>query len=99
MKTARFFCENCGAGVDRDSGRCPRCGSLFQSVRCPECGFTGAEKLFKDGCPVCGYCAPAPKEPDSPAKKSRALPAWVYAAALLGLAAAAAALFVRVWQR
>ena len=57
--SARFFCENCGTEVNRDTGRCPSCGRIFASVRCPSCGFTAAESLFKEGCPVCGYCAPA----------------------------------------
>jgi predicted RNA-binding Zn-ribbon protein involved in translation (DUF1610 family) len=65
--SARFFCENCGAEVNRDTGRCPSCGRIFASVRCPSCGFTAAESLFKEGCPVCGYCAPAKDTGDAPA--------------------------------
>jgi hypothetical protein len=72
MKGARFFCENCGAEVNRDTGRCPSCGRIFASVRCPSCGFTGAESLFKEGCPVCGYCAPA--EEGTPGNA----PAWPF---------------------
>jgi predicted RNA-binding Zn-ribbon protein involved in translation (DUF1610 family) len=56
---ALFFCDNCGTEVPRNSKRCPRCGRHFASVRCPRCGFTGEEFLFKDGCPLCGYCAPS----------------------------------------
>jgi predicted RNA-binding Zn-ribbon protein involved in translation (DUF1610 family) len=94
---ARFFCENCGAEVDRDTGRCPSCGRVFSSVRCPQCGFTGEETLFKKGCPVCGYCArnenAAPKtEPDANGK----LPFWVYVVAALGFALAAVILFFRL---
>jgi predicted RNA-binding Zn-ribbon protein involved in translation (DUF1610 family) len=57
-KSPRFFCENCGAEVDRDTKTCPRCGRFFASIRCPACGFTGAEGLFAGGCPVCGYSSP-----------------------------------------
>ncbi|MDR1239928.1 MAG: zinc ribbon domain-containing protein [Treponema sp.] len=57
-KSPRFFCENCGAEVDRNTKTCPRCGRYFASVRCPACGFTGAENLFAAGCPVCGYSTP-----------------------------------------
>jgi predicted RNA-binding Zn-ribbon protein involved in translation (DUF1610 family) len=68
--SARFFCENCGTEVNRNTGRCPSCGRVFASVRCPACGFTAAESLFKEGCPVCGYCAPKTEEVPAGA------PAW-----------------------
>lgn len=94
---ARFFCENCGVEVDRNTGRCPSCGRVFSSVRCPQCGLTGEEALFKKGCPSCGYCAnsknTAPKS--KPAVDSN-LPVWVYAIAGLGFALAAAVLFFRL---
>jgi predicted RNA-binding Zn-ribbon protein involved in translation (DUF1610 family) len=88
-KSPRFFCENCGAEVDRNAKSCPRCGRYFASVRCPACGFTGAEDLFGGGCPVCGYSAPsgqfrpAEKWPPPPKKPPRriaagTLPLWVY---------------------
>ncbi|MDR0402737.1 MAG: hypothetical protein LBH35_04010 [Treponema sp.] len=70
---ARFFCENCGAEVNRDTGRCPSCGRVFASVRCPACGFTGGESLFREGCPVCGYCAP-PETPDNAPARPFPLP-------------------------
>jgi predicted RNA-binding Zn-ribbon protein involved in translation (DUF1610 family) len=70
--SARFFCENCGTEVNRSTGRCPSCGRVFASVRCPACGFTAAESLFKEGCPVCGYCAP--KTEEVPAAENA--PAW-----------------------
>ncbi|MDR1373537.1 MAG: zinc ribbon domain-containing protein [Treponema sp.] len=88
-KSPRFFCENCGAEVNRDSKTCPRCGRYFASVRCPSCGFTGAEDLFTGGCPVCGYSSPGSGNLSRfTAKKSSrkkppriaagALPLWVY---------------------
>ncbi|MDC7124977.1 MAG: zinc-ribbon domain-containing protein [Spirochaetales bacterium] len=51
----KFFCDNCGAQVDKDTTRCPKCGRFFQSIKCPKCGFSGNSELFTDGCPVCGY--------------------------------------------
>jgi predicted RNA-binding Zn-ribbon protein involved in translation (DUF1610 family) len=96
---ALFFCDNCGAEVQRDSKRCPGCGRYFAFVRCPQCGFTGEEFLFKEGCPQCGYCAlpaengDAPERPMEGKRKGFAragkLPLWVYvltAAALLAVA-------------
>jgi predicted RNA-binding Zn-ribbon protein involved in translation (DUF1610 family) len=93
-KSPRFFCENCGAEVDRHTKTCPRCGRYFASVRCPACGFTGAEGLFSGGCPVCGYSSPgsAAAETDAsgkpvpaggewkkpPPRAAGRLPVWVY---------------------
>ncbi|MDR3122434.1 MAG: zinc ribbon domain-containing protein [Treponema sp.] len=57
---ARFFCENCGAEVKRDSKTCPHCGRSFANVLCPACGFSGEARLFAVGCPVCGHTAPSP---------------------------------------
>jgi predicted RNA-binding Zn-ribbon protein involved in translation (DUF1610 family) len=94
---ARFYCENCGAEVNRGAGRCPSCGRLFSSIRCPGCGFTGDEALFKKGCPVCGYCTKNESgKPETDPPVSNSLPAWVYAVAGLGLAAAAAVLFMKL---
>jgi predicted nucleic acid-binding Zn ribbon protein len=86
VKKPRFFCDNCGAEVDRNTKICPKCGRFFSSVRCPRCGFAGAEKLFASGCPVCGYSVPSAPPKNSPratAKKepkkvTDALPLWVY---------------------
>jgi len=99
---ARFFCDNCGARVDRNTRCCPQCGCYFEFVRCPQCGFTGEEKLFSKGCPDCGYCAgktndqqqqkKAPKQPLPPFGK---LPLWVYVVALLVLLLVALLLFLR----
>jgi uncharacterized membrane protein YvbJ len=94
---ARFFCENCGAEVRRDSKTCPRCGRSFASVLCPACGFKGEERLFAAGCPVCGYTAAAPKpnvtrrqsEPGKgrpPQVAAGALPVWAYVLAVLAFA-------------
>jgi uncharacterized membrane protein YvbJ len=89
---ARFFCDNCGEEVTRNASRCSRCGRYFASVRCPQCGFTGEEKRFAQGCPVCGYCE-AGREPDrltqTPSKHSftklENLPRWVYIVSAAGL--------------
>ncbi|MDR2210186.1 MAG: hypothetical protein LBO65_01770 [Spirochaetaceae bacterium] len=99
---ARFFCDHCGAEVRRNSDRCPRCGRIFALVRCPQCGFTGEEKLFKHGCPRCGYCAPVPEPAETPAWPAAGprpaaagkLPLWVYILAILALAAVAGALLL-----
>ncbi|MCL1837122.1 MAG: zinc ribbon domain-containing protein [Treponema sp.] len=87
-KRPRFFCDNCGAEVDRGEKACPRCGRFFASVRCPACGYTDDENAFKNGCPSCGYSAPpgASYTARPPEKKVPAgpLPLWVY---LLSIAA------------
>jgi len=62
-KKPRFFCDNCGYEVGSDIKSCPYCGRFFASVRCPACGYSGPDKMFKSGCPMCGYCT-------SPAQKS-----------------------------
>lgn len=90
----RFFCEHCGAEVKRNADRCSACGKFFSSVRCPKCGFVGAEDLFSDGCPACGYSAGRRSGPDrmgpvsggAPLQSAGGLPLWVY---LLTLCAAA----------
>ena len=96
----RFFCENCGEEVPRDSKNCPKCGRSFASVRCPACGFIGKEELFLGGCPVCNYSAgdaPTKKPKGKPKSRNEApvvtrpagpLPLWVYlltAAAFIGV--------------
>ena len=63
---ARFFCENCGAEVQRNSKTCPRCGQSFADILCPACGFTGEARLFSAGCPVCGYTAGPVSESGNP---------------------------------
>ncbi|MDR0449785.1 MAG: zinc ribbon domain-containing protein [Treponema sp.] len=90
MKAPRFFCDNCGSEVDRDTKKCPRCGRFFASIRCPRCGFTGADADFAAGCPACGYSSmpgaeggkyPEERRPGEKPKKLQAagpLPLWVY---------------------
>jgi predicted RNA-binding Zn-ribbon protein involved in translation (DUF1610 family) len=84
-KMPRFFCDNCGAEVDRNARSCAQCGRFFAQVRCPSCGFTGEEESFVRGCPSCGYSAPPSKDGapflnPSPEKKipAKPLPLWVY---------------------
>ncbi|MDR1637440.1 MAG: hypothetical protein LBR93_08880 [Treponema sp.] len=90
MKAPRFFCDNCGAEVDGNTKKCPRCGRFFASVRCPRCGFTGAEEDFTAGCPACGYSSGSGREgekyqagsrPENKPEERQAagpLPLWVY---------------------
>ncbi len=54
-KEAKFFCENCGSEVPENAKLCTKCGKFFISVRCPSCGYTGTSRVFKQGCPQCGY--------------------------------------------
>ncbi len=51
----KFFCENCGNEVKRNTKVCPHCGRFFASVKCPNCGFAGDSEHFSVGCPKCGY--------------------------------------------
>jgi uncharacterized membrane protein YvbJ len=101
---ARFFCENCGVEVKRNSKTCPRCGRSFANVLCPACGFVGEGSLFSAGCPVCGYTAGSPaaskSKPELKAEKTApqkiaagSPPAWAYLLALLALAGVLALLF------
>jgi uncharacterized membrane protein YvbJ len=101
---ARFFCENCGAEVKRNSKTCPRCGRSFANVLCPACGFVGEGSLFSNGCPVCGYTAGTPAAPKPKAKPnvektapqkiaSSSPPFWAYLLAILALVGVLALLF------
>ncbi|QQO08367.1 zinc ribbon domain-containing protein [Breznakiella homolactica] len=95
-KRPRFFCENCGSEVPRDAKHCPSCGRYFASVRCPKCDFTGAENLFAQGCPSCGYSAPP--SGGTPLKQREVhtagrLPPWVYLVTALAVLAVSAALY------
>jgi hypothetical protein len=96
----RFFCEHCGAEVPRDAKNCPRCGRYFLSVKCPACGFVGAEGLFGDGCPVCGYSDPGRggggKTPPG-REAAGALPLWVYAVTLTAFLAVLGVLYLTVF--
>jgi len=51
----RFFCDQCGTEVPRNTVRCPTCGRFFTAVQCPRCRFRGEEQDFAAGCPKCGY--------------------------------------------
>jgi predicted RNA-binding Zn-ribbon protein involved in translation (DUF1610 family) len=94
-KKPRFFCDNCGYEVGSDVKTCPYFGRYFASVRCPKCDYSGPDKMFLNGCPMCGYSAAAPKpEKTAPkARKKRAkkphhhhaepLPAWAYIVSFL----------------
>jgi hypothetical protein len=107
----RFFCDNCGAEVPRDSKTCHSCGRSFSSVRCPYCGFVGDEILFMTGCPVCGYFTPpaddesdnnAVSKTEAKAKKNSkdpvaGLPLWVYILTTAIFTAVLAALLFRVF--
>jgi len=95
MKKPRYFCENCGKEVKRNSPLCPYCGRFFTSVRCPKCGYSGIVEEFDSGCPVCGYAEAAAAAPEAlkpPPPPVTPLPVWVYAAVLLALAAVIALL-------
>ena len=65
----KFFCENCGNEVKRNTKVCPHCGRFFASVKCPECNHIGSTEEFINGCPECGYAFTA--ESDKPHKNSR----------------------------
>jgi predicted RNA-binding Zn-ribbon protein involved in translation (DUF1610 family) len=54
----RFFCEQCGTEVPKNTVRCPSCGRYFTAIQCPQCGFRGSETDFAAGCPTCGYMRP-----------------------------------------
>jgi len=97
-KKPKFFCDNCGAEVDRDLKACPQCGRFFAAVRCPKCGFSGEEKMFSSGCPSCGYSAPPSgkahktgrggqreKKAKEPLVMAGPLPLWVYIFSALAL--------------
>jgi len=54
-KKPRFFCDNCGYEVGAETKSCPYCGRLFASIRCPSCDYSGPDRMFQNGCPMCGY--------------------------------------------
>lgn len=72
VPAVKFFCEFCGSQVRAGDRICPHCGSFFSQVRCPACGFQGENKLFAEGCPVCGYSASGASAKTPAAKKPAA---------------------------
>ncbi|MCL2442482.1 MAG: zinc ribbon domain-containing protein [Treponema sp.] len=84
----RFFCDNCGYEVGSEVKTCPYCARIFASVRCPACDFSGPDRMFQNGCAMCGYSAPPPpKQPKSPKPRpplrksppeAQPLPFWTY---------------------
>jgi hypothetical protein len=109
MKQSRFFCEHCGAEVERSAKQCSSCGKFFSSILCPSCGFSGEEFLFDRGCPVCGYSSSGkgaektgtrgPGRIGGSKKRNGdaagALPWWVY---VLTALAVSAVLFVFIFR-
>jgi len=103
QKKPRFFCDNCGIEVSRDTKACPQCGRFFAQVRCPACGFTAEESAFMRGCPSCGYSSPPSNGASSAApiaalphnKKlpAKPLPAWVYIFSVCAFISVCAVLF------
>ena len=93
-KVPKFFCEHCGTEVRQRDRVCPHCGRFFASVKCPSCGFTGDSRVFKDGCPACGYALhtdyrdghnssiPASRNGKTPVGGSDPLPWWIYGLSL-----------------
>ncbi len=101
----RFFCEYCGAEVQRNAKNCPSCGRRFGSVRCPKCEFTADESLFAQGCPNCGYSAKpgewpdfSPPETRDPLLKNGPLPVWVYVVTVFALVAVAGIFLLNLFK-
>ncbi|MCL2765550.1 MAG: zinc-ribbon domain-containing protein [Treponema sp.] len=86
-KKPLFFCDNCGYEVGDNVKACPYCARLFVSVRCPACTYSGPDRMFQNGCPMCGYSAPPPPKvkepkikppPPIPPPPAEPLPFWTY---------------------
>jgi len=93
-KKPRFFCDNCGYEVGSEVKNCPYCARIFASVRCPACDYSGPDRMFLNGCPMCGYSAPPPPKQKSqkfklPARKdpppAQPLPFWTYVITFISL--------------
>lgn len=59
-------------------------------MKCPACGFSADSRIFRDGCPVCGYALTASTktaDEKSVAKKKAdqidPLPLWIYLVSFL----------------
>jgi len=92
-KTPRFFCDNCGYEVGGDVKACPYCGRYFAAIRCPACDYSGPDRMFQNGCPMCGYSSAPPPKEYSPRKKKQhhheaePMPGWMLLLSILGLLA------------
>jgi uncharacterized membrane protein YvbJ len=92
-KKPRFFCDNCGYEVGSEVKACPHCGRYFASVRCPACDYSGPDRMFQNGCPMCGYSAAPPPKANKAykprEKKSRhteePLPTWALILSVIAL--------------
>jgi hypothetical protein len=90
-KKPRFFCDNCGYEVGSDVKACPHCGRYFAAIRCPVCDYSGPDKMFQNGCPMCGYSSAPPPKVYTPRDKkhrhggSEPLPGWALLLSILGL--------------
>jgi len=96
----KFFCESCGEEVEQNAKICPHCGRFFASVKCPSCGYVGDARLFKKGCPVCGYAFK--NDAENPGKGGGKnprdvdpLPWWMFAIPLAVLIGLVAFIFLR----
>ncbi|HKL86429.1 MAG TPA: zinc ribbon domain-containing protein [Treponemataceae bacterium] len=88
-KKPRFFCEYCSSEVKQNDKFCSKCGKFFASVKCPSCGFSGDSRVFRDGCPACGYALydKSAKHNSIPEKAKKntetdPLPWWMYIVAI-----------------
>ncbi|MCL2208909.1 MAG: zinc ribbon domain-containing protein [Treponema sp.] len=70
-KKPRFFCDNCNYEVGSEVKSCPYCGRYFASIRCPSCDYSGPDRMFQNGCPMCGYSAAPMNVKMNPVKSSR----------------------------
>jgi len=93
-KKPRFFCDNCGYEVGSEVKVCPYCARIFASIRCPACDYSGPDRMFQNGCPMCGYSAPPPSKTkqriaNPPRREDNTapppLPFWMYIAAFFVL--------------
>ena len=67
-----YFCEACGAQVDKWDIQCPHCGKQFDSIKCPQCGYSGHAQEFSNGCPSCGFMSEEQKAAAADRKKPNA---------------------------
>ena len=110
MARTKFFCDNCGTEVPKESESCPVCGRSFSSVRCPVCGFVGEASFFDNGCPTCGYSTFEEKKPlvntNEPVVQTTpnippndyiwSLPIWVYIVTGIAVLAVCIAMYLKL---